>query len=429
MRRKVLSVPEISAGKPTSFDDFRERILAAPWYRVARIVIVALSCVVCMRSTYIAEFVGVKFVALDVLVAFAVYVLERGFRLPSRQFVALMLYFVLGVVSTAVHARALSVALATVLHGMVMLTLFESFKGSAFWDAARTVVAVVFALSVLDVISMFVAPHGLYYNETSRYVDHYLLGYKTVRVWLQVPALALAMAESVHRTGRIRPYVIAFFALCLYSVARTQTSMGGFGLCLMAILVCACVGLHMVRGRFGMIPGRFAAIVRRLFSPLGLSIALLIISTAIYLSYDSPLMQALPALAGRSANFSGRTPIWAVSKRLIAESPVIGTGYIDTKVFTEMTGVRAGTTAHSFLLAVLLSTGFVGLALVLYVMFEALRPIPMLDKTPACLCALGVVTNLFIGITSCNAYSMLTIPLLLITYKISTGADGVAEPA
>lgn len=410
----------------------------ARFWPAVRTLIVSLLALVCMRNMYLDRFVPKGCLVIAFLVAMALYVIERGVKLPSIAFTLVTSFLCITSAATMLHAGAPLGSLIILIPCATMLVVLEAGEGETFWDVAESVAVVIGALSLFDLLTILLFPGGLYMS--GLYFDHYLMGYKTTRTWLQVPAISMLAAVHVRRTGKIGWQTVVLYVVSLASNILTDSTMGTVGLLFM--LFSAGIqylgerrakksstasendaGLRLVEDGE---TGQEQPSHTRFFSvALVVALALLAFSGVFYFTYKTALMHtAVVTLTGKSATFHGRSNIWDAAKRLISYSPWYGQGVVTTSIFTSLAQSRTATSTHSYLLSLLLSGGLLGLGVIVAGYVLALYKLPSRRVTPANMCSLGLLANLFIGLTSCSTYSMLTLPLIAVTYRMACEERG-----
>lgn len=383
----------------------------------AWVALVALVSVLNVRSGLIEQYLplGKASAALLVLVAI-VYVARRGMRVDSLEFVLIMAYAALTALSTLVCRTAGISAIASALTPLITVCLlFEASGEERLWLTVRAVLWTLGIMVFMDTLSVILFPKGMY--PTTLYSTYYFLGYKTQRTWVQVPLLGMAAALSWHDSHRVKWWVGLLFASSVLSTHLTGATMGT------ACLVIMAFGYVMFVLRERLIvedDSRGARVLARLSDYRVWAIAFTIAAVALYIPPVRDLLMApIRAASGKNATLSGRTFIWEAMLGLFLRSPLIGVGHVPSARYIDLTKVAGGTNPHSFYLSVLVSGGLAGVAIMVCAYRLLLRDKPPTRRTETSLLMLAVVGNLFLGMTSCSTYAMLTLPLMVLTYRVA----------
>lgn len=202
-----------------------------------------------------------------------------------------------------------------------------------------------FILEILIYINlalMILIPSGLYVT-TSGNTNNWLLGYDNFFAQTFIPGMTLAYLKIAYRNGPLRALflVIAINISTFLTVPKT--------------LLVAIVFLDFV---FFLGMYKF----KRIFNLKVLFIVLSIISIGIvFWDMASYFSFFIEGILGKDISFTGRTKIWSVTIKMVAEEPIFGYGFVDglNRVAMMSTNLRGAYNAHNQILELLWEGGVI----------------------------------------------------------------------
>ena len=371
----------------------------------------------CLRLNsigYIVPASSLYYYASFVILAFAIILFVLSKSRKSSIIYLTMLLFGLFVFATLYHnPQNLYSAIVEITPPLSIALLAELNMQKRPIQFLKAINALFITLMFIDLFTLFVFPKGLYASEL--YKDNWFLGYKSERVRaVTLPAIAVAGILDVEEFKKpYRRFLVVSLLAMLVSYLSGATA--GTLVCLFEFLaICILFFSNKERTR------RF---MRRLFDArvaflliLGLNLFFVVFQAF----QSSKLFEyVIVNLLGKSMTISGRTRIWAASLQQFMESRFIGNGHISGTRYTILTGIRGGTQPHNLMLALLVYTGLIGLAIYGVMLVLTLRKAEVQKLSLTIICSVCILTNMLFGITTMNMFGQFHYAMMVILYYIA----------
>lgn len=319
-------------------------------------------------------------------------------------------YFVIVILSTFMNEGKIHMTLMNICPALGMCLFSDYSMRTRPHEFAKNVGYFLMILIVLDMFSILLYPNGMYSN--ALYSANWILGFKTQRANIAVPAIALLATESYLEYSKIRLYVW-FVAVASIIASYLCESTGGmlgviFEMLFLVLLIYTEKG--KIRSKVGKI------VTNKWISFLIIIIIDIMVTVLNDVSMFEPFI--VDAL-GKDISFTGRTVIWAEAILLFLKSPIIGCGFLDSTQFIRLTGNYGGTQPHNLFLAILVYSGIIGILLYAGIFYLAIKNVDKkIEKkiNGGYIFRCCVIANFIIGITSMNAYTGFNVASMVILY-------------
>ena len=200
-----------------------------------------------------------------------------------------------------------------------------------------------------NLMTMIRSPEGLYVAEGSMGIDiteNWFLGFKNGLHEYCLMLSLFALFLPLRKAWRTLALALSLGVF----LATAAIGQSGTGLVCCGIFTLSVLGIGILK--------RIRLDARWVFPVYVLAFGLLMSLT------NSDLIADFAELLGKDVTFTGRTNIWEVTLGKIAECPVIGFGWIDPILRTEMVADAEGAVnAHNTILELLFTYGAIGLLL------------------------------------------------------------------
>lgn len=271
-------------------------------------------------------------------------------------------------------------------------------------------------LIALDIFSIILFPNGMYASEM--YTECWFLGYKTARVRLAtMPVVMVAAIISIKKYNKLN---FKFWLLSVMALVDTLLSQNMGGVIIIALM------LLLLFLLYGFKHEKTRLTVLKLFNFKFCLVIILILTVAVnimqILSFFEPIMQAV---AEKNTSMIARTRIWTTCIQLFQESPLVGNGYVLSRVFANLVGFPEATQPHSLVLAVLVYSGLIGFLFFLIIINKALSYVNTRNENSASpVCAVYIICILVHGIISMHLFAQFFFAAMVMLYYIGKRLDG-----
>ena len=294
---------------------------------------------------------------LDMLVtgaALGVLLLRRKLRIPLH-------VLILGAAAAFVCARTLMagkslkpVIMAFTPTLFMCLNLLIARDQKSFERILKIWCWLLFILLCADLATMVLFPSGLY--STEFYTDNWFLGYKTGRMDYTFPLLAMTVYLDIRNNEKLTKTSYIVFFMVLANIARSLATGGTIMIALFFFMV-----IMLIRSKdpSNSYSRGFIALCSRYELFL---IAYAVMFYIMVILPTTPFIQdILVNVLHKSADFSGRVPIWQHCLSAIKEHLLIGRGFLNSVDYLVIT--HGYFNPHNTIIAYLLIGGFTGLGL------------------------------------------------------------------
>lgn len=382
--------------------------------KIAPLVFTVCFLVTCIRVGYISDKIPATLTAYAAgFAVFALFLLAAIKRRKVHSVAAAIGFFSAAVVfSTLINGGNCITALYEVLPPLAVALLFGTIEQDALCDYLDQFAFWGGLLIILDGLTMLAYPNGMYASDL--YANNWLLGYKTQRVWFGLPITVLLCVNSYRKKGKLGAIPIMIGIVLALTSRHAGATMGTVAV----VLLIACFYIMKLAAN------RWTSLfVRWVLDFRVWAIVSVIIAASLVLSSNNGLALQVSELFNKSPTLSGREVVWNATIAAWVGSPLLGIGALTSSQYIALTGVGGGTNAHNLVLAILQSSGIVGFASVLIAFILAFRSYKPWAVGASSILASGVVLCLFIGITSCNAFELFTLPLLVLLARANEEED------
>ena len=324
----------------------------------------------------------------------------------------ILLFFLLLIGSTAIHDfNNLYWILIQIAPTVAVVLLTEYYMRKSPDIYLKALVDALFILLIIDLVSIIMFPGGLYHS--ALYTDCWFLGYKTPRVRLvTMPIVMLSAILSLQENERLN---IRFWVIAIIAIFDTYLSknMGGV-VCILGFLALLLVFYDSKHKKV-----RTCALKIFNFKVL---LILVIGATVIVNIFQNLSVFSIVMDSSSEKNISmiARTRIWAACIDLFKKNPIFGNGYVLSGDFSRMVGFPEATQPHSILMAVLVYTGVMGIAIFMMILNKSLSFVKIKDGLSiSAVCGCYIICVLFHGIISMHLFAPFLYGSMIILYYLS----------
>lgn len=205
-----------------------------------------------------------------------------------------------------------------------------------------------YALVIINMVTIFRYPEGMYVSPVSGYQRNWFLGFKNVHILYILPALLLSIINSYINNNKItkRTWLLLLISIISLSIVWSATGV-------VAIVIITIIMLFM----------NLIKKTNISFNGTIISYILLFLSVIIF-RLQNMFRYLIVNILDKDLTFTGRTYIWDYVLEFIKEKPILGYG-------KELSAIRyaKGYNYHSFhahniFLEILYQTGFCGLIII-----------------------------------------------------------------
>lgn len=253
-------------------------------------------------------------------------------------------------------------------------------------------VGILLTLVIIDFITQILFPSGMYRD--SMYTLNWFLGYKTARLVYELP---LCVFEAIHSMWKNNKLGKRFY-LC--SILSVYTLYHGQATSAMVTLALICVFIILICNT----EKKVENIDRFWECMVNMKIVVPVYTVATLLTVyiqNSPLIQFVVVnILKKDPTLSTRTSIWNNCIEVLRTHPITGVGYLSIEKYQEISNNIYATSAHNMSLTILVSGGFLAIALYIGIMITASRNLKKNHSIYNKIASIGVIAVLIVGITS-----------------------------
>lgn len=367
----------------------------------------------CLRMEsiqYLTPF-GMLYLELPILLTVLLILLNVvKYKSFSNIMLVALAYFGVIILSTYLNDGKIHLTLTNICPALCMC-LFADYSMRAYpQEYAKCVGYFLSFLILLDLFSIIVYPNGMYSN--SLYSANWILGFKTQRANIAIPTIALLATESYLQYNKIKFHVwfIAATSIAALYLCESTAGMVGVVVEIIFFVLAICAKNRCTKTKF----------IKILLDKWIVTLIIIVIDIMITIFNNVELFKPfIVNTLGKDLSFTGRTVIWASAIILIIKKPIIGSGFLDSVQFINLTGNYGGTQPHNLFLAILVYSGFIGLIIYIYIYVKAIIKSDIKYRNRvngAYIFRYSVIANLIIGITSMNAYTAFNVASMIILY-------------
>lgn len=300
---------------------------------------------------------------LLIVVAVTLYFLNHKSIESKDIFIPVSLWMFLIILSTYMSGNQISVAIKTLSIPYSFFVYLHLNRKNIYW-VLSVWTKLLALLVIIDAITMVIYPNGMYYD--GLYSLNWFLGYKTSRFQVELPLCALTASMSYIKKRKIGIETYIYLLLSCFCLFKAEAIAA-----LTSILALTVVFLIIDFSQY------FKNGIKGIYHLLQSKniLAFFAVSQIGIISIQHlPFVQTvITFIFNKDATLTTRTFIWDTLLLKILQRPLIGYGYLDQIVYTNITLNRFATSAHNMLIAVLMSGGIIGLIMYLFILYRALE--------------------------------------------------------
>ena len=256
----------------------------------------------------------------------------------------------------------------------------------------------------IDFFTQILFPHGMYRD--TMYSLNWFLGYKTARLAFSLPLCVLSSIVDMHNRKRLTWRTWICYALSVETL---------------------CINRR----------GKFTERVWEKLLNLKFVLAIYaVISVLVVYVQNSPQIQyILVNIMHKDPTLTTRTYIWNLCIESLAKQPLTGLGYLNSLSYQNLTNNMYATSAHNMSLSILISGGFIGLAIYVIIIIVAWQSFKINISIEKKITSIAIIAILIIGMTSSSMVfsscafifyelmAILDMPPLRKNFNIKSGED------
>lgn len=301
----------------------------------------------------------IKMLSNVVAVCMALYIFKEKLRL-SQIGIAVAIYYLYLMANTYLHGQGEIHFLISTAKMLFFIVVVDIMLAKHYEKAVSVLYVVFVAITILDVISIFLFPNGLYQTTTiwnqwsSSSIEGWLLGNKNNHALWYLVAIYLSYIKQ-RITGLKKNKVIWYFVMfvTLVAVIRMQSSTSMIVIIIMDI---------------GMLYFQFRRNQKIHINMITVGITYVIFQVLILMGSANFLQPIITKLFGKDLTFSGRVTAWMNVSLYIFQKPVFGWGKMTGESSRSLLGNAAFVNSHNQWLQTLWEGGIIQLIL-LFIVF------------------------------------------------------------
>ncbi|MDF2512414.1 MAG: hypothetical protein K0S04_2280 [Herbinix sp.] len=291
-----------------------------------------------------------------------------------------------GAVSDAI--RALSIP--------ILLSLYINLKRNRAYivECIGVWANLLFALVLIDFITQIIFPTGMYSD--SMYSLNWFLGYKTARLVYALPLCIFESIYSMWKNNKLSWKSYICFIMSIYTLYHSEATSASVTLVIACIIVILlCIGRKR-RGRshFWEYFVNFKIVI-----PFYIVITVLIV----YIQNAPFIQYIIVDILGKDTTLTTRTYIWRNCIEVLKTHPTTGIGYLSIQRYQEIANSIYATSAHNMSLTILISGGFIAVALYIGIVIAAWNSLEKDQSIYNKIASIGIISVLIVGLTSSSA--------------------------
>lgn len=243
----------------------------------------------------------------------------------------------------------------------------------------------------IDFFTQILFPHGMYRD--TMYSLNWFLGYKTARLAFSLPLCVLSSIVDMHNRKRLTWRTWICYALSVETLFYSQATAASITILIVEILI----ALICINRR-----GKFTERVWEKLLNLKFVLAIYaVISVLVVYVQNSPQIQyILVNIMHKDPTLTTRTYIWNLCIESLAKQPLTGLGYLNSLSYQNLTNNMYATSAHNMSLSILISGGFIGLAIYVIIIIVAWQSFKINISIEKKITSIAIIAILIIGMTS-----------------------------
>lgn len=278
----------------------------------------------------------------------------------------------------------------------------------------------------IDFFTQILFPHGMYRD--TMYSLNWFLGYKTARLVFSLPLCVLSSIVDMHNRKRLTWRTWICYALSVETLFYSQATAASITILIVEILIASiCINRR----------GKFTERVWEKLLNLKFVLAIYaVISVLVVYVQNSPQIQyILVNIMHKDPTLTTRTYIWNLCIESLAKQPLTGLGYLNSLNYQNLTNNMYATSAHNMSLSILISGGFIGLAIYVIIIIVAWQSFKINILIEKKITSIAIIAILIIGMTSSSMVfsscafifyelmAILDMPPLRKNFNIKSGED------
>jgi O-antigen ligase len=366
--------------------------------RTISIIRLLLFFLLVLDIPYIRHVIGSKsgiYICVEALIVCFLLFIYAKHPSVGIPIVILLLFGIYMFLSTFISGKGFGMYITDFLPILLVCLYFNlvSKDGTASIKELRGWILFLFALVVIDIITIILFPDGLYLGNALYHAGrqrNWFLGYKTNRMAYSFP-LVVFYSYYLFQKRRFRLTDLALYVIVFLDMFMTNGSAGSFALFLyLSVSAIYVVSMNKKKKAAGLI----ARILEKYY--LILAIFAVITVTVVLTQSSQRIIKLFSTLFGKTVTMSNRTYIWPLCVVEIKRHFWLGQGMLSGMQYARITGGYLN--PHNIVLTYLLTGGIIGLLFAFSYFLYCVRRVKHTDENVLFL--LAVYCLLILGITS-----------------------------
>lgn len=340
---------------------------------------------------------------------------NKGFSIVSA---ILIFYYIYLVFLTVVNNGVVHTTLTQVCPSITIMLMCEVHMRKDPIEFLKNIGLFLTLLILADFVSILLYPNGLY--RSNLYTENWILGYKTQRVNVAIPAISALATSSMLKRNRISFATWVMLGISILSAFLSQAYGGLVALTLFLLFFILVYGIgdKIISQK----------LILKLLNAKAILIAIVIVNIIISIIQNISMFEFIIVdILDRTTTLTGRTVIWTRCLEIIREHPFFGVGYLNSTQFVSLTGISGGTQPHNMILGFLVYSGFVGLMLYAIPLYKSIASTEKTNYKVSAIFVFCIIINMIIGITSLNNFTAFNYASIVILWNLNIYQSRVAK--
>lgn len=382
------------------------------------ISIVVFFCLRLESVQYLTSF-GAIYREIPIIIAAIMFIYclykNKGFSMVSA---ILIFYYIYLVFLTVVNHGAVHTTLTQVCPSIAIILTCEVYMRKEPIQFLKYIGLFLALLVIVDFVTILLYPNGLYSNNL--YTENWILGYKTQRVNVAIPAISALATSSMLKRGRISFATWIMLGISILAAFLSQASGGLVALILFLLffILTYGVGDRVISQK----------VILKLLNAKVILTIIVVLNIIISIMQNILMFEFfIVDILDKTTTLTGRTIIWTRCLGIIREHPFFGVGYLNSTQFVNLTNISGGTQPHNMILGFLVYSGFVGLMLYAIPLYKSIASTEKANYKVSAIFVFCIIINMVIGITSLNNFTAFNFASIVILWNLNTFQSRVAK--
>ena len=353
-------------------------------------------------------FKATSYASLLVAVILSALIIRRK-RMSSICIICLIYVAYYVGISAAFKLENMLAALRMVSSPLAVLLFTEYYLPKKKYDFLKIILKIMIILTCIDLMTILAFPNGMYRSEL--YWSNWFLGYQSQRVrMIGIPMVVISAILTIKKYKKITAGFMMVALLALIDSYLSEATAGTASLAFLTVLIMV---FFIVKKE------SFQKKLLRILNPKFVLTVVIILNALFAILQNYGVFEFfITNIFGKDMSLSHRSIIWLRSMQLFIQRPILGHGYIQSETYVMLTGYRGGTQPHNLLLGIMVYTGIVGLALVVFLLIKTSKYVSNDIPRFTSIAMLGIISYFLFGITSFTLFSQFLYAFFVFVYYL-----------